>query len=85
MTFLVQWQDYDNSYDKWIPWKEVRDNMHLHEYNSEMISPSPKEHRTGRFENYPVAVAQASHTATRNRNGCETTEEEEIEFNKMQQ
>ena len=58
MTFLVQWQGYDNSYDKWIPWKEVRDNVHLHEYllNSKMIALIPKEHRTGRFENYPVAV-----------------------------
>ena len=51
---------YDNSYDKWIPWKEVRDNIHLHEYllNSKMITLIPKEHRTGRFENYPVVVAE---------------------------
>jgi hypothetical protein len=32
LDFLVRWQGYDSSHDLWLPWKELRNNIHLHKY-----------------------------------------------------
>ena len=32
LDFLVRWQGYDETEDLWLPWKELRDNIKLHDY-----------------------------------------------------
>ena len=32
MDFLVRWQGYDETEDLWLPWKELRDNIKLHDH-----------------------------------------------------
>ena len=49
--FLVKWVGYDNSHDLWIPYKELRDVVALHEYlfDKNLKNLIPTQHRTGRF------------------------------------
>ena len=32
MKFLVKWLGYDDTYNSWEPWKNVRDVEKLHQY-----------------------------------------------------
>jgi hypothetical protein len=32
LDFLVRWEGYDAANDLWLPWKELRDNVKLHDY-----------------------------------------------------
>jgi hypothetical protein len=49
--FLVKWVGYDNSHDLWIPYKEFRDVVALHEYlfDKNLKNLIPTQHRVGRF------------------------------------
>jgi hypothetical protein len=49
--FLVKWVGYDNSHDLWIPYKELRDVVVLHEYlfDKNLKNLIPTQHRIGRF------------------------------------
>ena len=49
--YLVKWAGYDNTHDLWIPFKELRDNLVLHEYlfERDLKNLIPTQHRTGRF------------------------------------
>jgi hypothetical protein len=45
--FLVRWKDYPPEEDRWLPWKELRNNPHLHSYLNDngLAKFIPKEHR----------------------------------------
>jgi len=47
MEFKVRWKDLPESSDRYLPWKELRNNPHLHEYlaANNMKHLIPKEHR----------------------------------------
>jgi hypothetical protein len=47
LDFLVRWKNCDPMYDRWIPWKELRNNPILHQYllNNNLKSIIPREHR----------------------------------------
>ena len=49
--FLVKWVGYDNSHDLWLPYKELRDVVALHEYlfDKNLKNLIPTQHRVGRF------------------------------------
>ena len=49
--FLVKWAGYDNTHDLWIPYKELRDVVVLHEYlfENNLKNLIPTQHRIGRF------------------------------------
>lgn len=32
MDFLVKWVGLDSSFNRWLPWRAIRDNIKLHEY-----------------------------------------------------
>jgi hypothetical protein len=52
MDFLVKFQEYEEEYNLWLPYHELRDNRHLHEYliRKRMRSLIPQKFR----ENYRV-------------------------------
>jgi len=45
--FLVRWQGYPPDEDRWLPWRELRDNVHLHTYlhTNGLKRFIPREHR----------------------------------------
>jgi hypothetical protein len=45
--FLVQWTGYSEEFNRWLPWKELRNNPVLHDYlrRSGLQSMIPREHR----------------------------------------
>jgi hypothetical protein len=47
LDFKVRWLGYDESYDLWLPWKELRTNTQLHQYLAAngMKALIPKEFR----------------------------------------
>jgi len=47
MDFLVKWEGLDEAYNRWLPWKELRNNVKLHEYLRvvKLGKLIPKEHR----------------------------------------
>jgi len=47
MDFYVSWVNAPDSANLWLPWKEIRNNIQLHEYlrNNNMTSLIPREHR----------------------------------------
>jgi hypothetical protein len=49
--YLVKWAGYDNTHDLWIPYKELRDVVVLHEYlfENNLKNLIPTQHRIGRF------------------------------------
>ena len=47
MDFLVRWEGFKETHDSWLPWKELRANIKLHEYlrTNKMASLIPKSPR----------------------------------------
>ena len=48
MEFLVRWKNLTNNYDRYIPWKELRNNPELHKYlfnNKNLKHLIPREHK----------------------------------------
>ena len=49
--FQIRWLGYDNSYDSWEPWANIRDSEALHRY---LIAHNMKAMIPRKFrENYP--------------------------------
>jgi hypothetical protein len=42
-----KWEGLDKAYNRWLPWKELRNNVKLHEYLRvvKLGKLIPKEHR----------------------------------------
>ena len=47
MDFLVRWEGFKETHDSWLPWKELRAKIRLHEYlrTNKMASLIPKSLR----------------------------------------
>ena len=60
LFFKTRWLGYDETFDLWLPWHELRDNTQLHKYLREngLEGIVPKEHRMPRAPR--VAQEQAS-------------------------
>ena len=47
LTFLIQWLGFDESFNSWEPWKNVRDVDKLHQYlrENDLAKIIPKQFR----------------------------------------
>jgi len=51
MDFLVKWVGMDENFNRWLPWKELRNNSVLHKYlfDHGLNKLIPKEHRKSSY------------------------------------